>query len=70
MCTEQHGLYCSKIIIYTVFLLLNHLELPFNSYSQAQLVCVLDSLIVWKPQSLSSEILLHHGSLFDTSNDH
>ena len=35
MRTEQHGIYCSKISIYTVFLLLNDLELPFNGYSQA-----------------------------------
>ena len=35
MHTEQHGLYCSKISIYTVFLQFNNLELPFNGYSHA-----------------------------------
>ena len=58
----------SKISIYTASILA--FELPVILTHSLIEVCVLDSLIVWKPQSLSSEILLHPGSLFGTSNDH
>ena len=70
MRTEQHDLFSSGLIVVRlvftqlVFLLFNAFELPVILTHSLIEVCVLDSLIVWKPQSLSSEILLHHGSLW------
>ena len=47
MHTEQHGIYTASILA------VQHFRTAVLNYSHA---CVLDSLNVWKPQSLTSEI--------------